>query len=106
MKNQWCALGQRYVKGIQCEFLAQRATDRPATNGVRIGIQDHGQVDKASSEADIGHVGDPNLVWTFVWEPSHVSDWNNGHSHAGRRWSGHAPAQLLPFFSSLFSIVS
>jgi len=62
MKNELSALLERHVKGIQGESLAERATDRPAANGPRIGIQDHRQINTLATKVDVGDVGDPNLV--------------------------------------------
>ena len=39
-----------------------RATDRTADDAARPGVEDHGDVDEADRDRDIGDVGDPQLV--------------------------------------------
>jgi hypothetical protein len=56
------AVGEGRLERGECQLGIDAAAERPADHPARPGVQDHGQKDEAAQDADVGQVGDPQLV--------------------------------------------
>jgi len=74
MENRRCAMRQGHVQRIQGELLVNVTTERPASHGTGIGIQDNSEVDKAPAQTDVGDVYSLNA--NDKNEYVHLPDWS------------------------------
>jgi hypothetical protein len=52
-------VGEDRLKRGECQLGIDEAPERPADYPAPLGVQDHGQKEKAAQDEDVGQVGDP-----------------------------------------------
>src|SRR5258708_30180541 len=62
MEDVRLGAAQSHAQGIEGQFLAQRAAQGKTSYRSAVSVQDHGQIDEAPRQANVGDVGYPHLV--------------------------------------------
>ena len=52
----------RHGQRLLCEVTGQPSSQRPATHGARVEVEEHRQIEPALCGPDIGHISSPHLV--------------------------------------------